>query len=169
MRGGRWVALATVALCAAGCAGGTPGGGATAASAHRAPVAQVPRQVWRWDAPAPGSVGMPASDGRSVAFTFGHVGLVLLEGEGRETWRAMRPGLRPTAPLLAPTLVAVATEDGIVAYGRADGRERWYARLGERPNSPVELGGLLVVTTWDPCSASTPRTGRSAGGRRWEG
>ena len=118
-------------------------------SAPRTTPADAPRQAWRWDAPPSGSVGMPASDGHSVAFTYGHLGLVLLEGEGREAWRALRPGLRPTAPLLTPTLVAAATEDGVVAYRRADGHERWHAALGERANSPVEISGVMVVTTWE--------------------
>ena len=167
--GARWASLFLAALLGAGCAGGStddrgPAGPGAPAAGPGASDVSGPRQAWRWDAPAPASVGMPASDGRAVAFTYGHLGLVLLDGEGREVWRVARRGLRANAPLLTPTLVSVATEDGVASYRRADGRELWHADLGERANSPVEVAGVLVVTTWE---GSVVGVDPGDGSQRW--
>ncbi|MCA1684284.1 MAG: PQQ-binding-like beta-propeller repeat protein, partial [Actinobacteria bacterium] len=114
-----------------------------------APQAAAPTTAWRWTAPEPAGVGMPAADRDAVAVTFGHQHLVLLDGTGRRRWQADRLGLRDVAPGLTPQLVVAATDEGVAAFDRADGTLRWDARLGERANTPTLAGGRAVASTWE--------------------
>ena len=104
---------------------------------------------WVWTAPAPAWTGMPAADDREVAVTFGHQQLVVLDGEGRERWRAPRLGLRDVAPRLTADVVLAATDDGVAAFRRADGSLVWDVPLGQRANTPVVVGRLAVTSTWE--------------------
>ena len=104
---------------------------------------------WRWEAPPRASVGMPATDGPGVAFTYGHRYLALYGADGTPRWEQERVGLRDVAPRLTPDLVVAATDDGVVAFDRATGLERWHTVLGERANTPVMAGGRAVVSTWE--------------------
>jgi len=92
---------------------------------------------------------MPAAEGHDVAFTYGHLRLAVYTADGMPRWEAERVGLRDVAPRLTPQLVVAATDDGVAAFDRADGNERWHVELGERANSPVVAGGRAVVSTWD--------------------
>jgi outer membrane protein assembly factor BamB len=108
------------------------------------------RAVWRWRPPPVASVGMPGADATSVGITYGHWFLVLLDGAGKQQWRAERLGLRDVAPLLQPDRVVAATDTGMAAFARDTGRALWDVDLGDRANTPVPAsGGRLVVTTWD--------------------
>ncbi|MEA2826435.1 MAG: outer membrane protein assembly factor BamB [Actinomycetota bacterium] len=124
---------------------GTAGPGSTAATDRAIDV----EEVWRWPAPPPGNVGMPAADGKGVAATYGHLGVVLLGLDGTRRWELERLGLRDVAPALTADLVVAATEEGVLAVDRASGRLRWDTPLGERANTPVIAGGLAVVSTWE--------------------
>src|SRR5205823_6928319 len=53
------------------------------------------------------------------------------------------------APAFTDALVLAATDDGVVAFERASGERRWAAALGQRPSTPVVVGGRAVVTTWE--------------------
>ncbi|MEA2687102.1 MAG: hypothetical protein QOE93_2297 [Actinomycetota bacterium] len=143
-----------------GCAGGPADAPRPAAAggeqspATAAPIADELRpiateEVWRWPAPEPGSVGMPAADGAAVAATYGHLRLVLLDLDGDVRWEAERLGLRDVAPALTDDLVVAATETGVVAVDRRTGTVRWDRDVGERANSPVIAGGRAVVSTWE--------------------
>lgn len=137
---------AVVAVLAAGCssAGSRPG-----ASSPAAAGTSTVRQAWRWLAPKPSYVGMPGSDGTGIAVTYGHSHLVVLDGQGRPQWTVDRARLRDVAPTLTPTLVIAPTEDGLVAYDRVSGAQRWEASIGERTNTPAMASGRAVVTTWE--------------------
>lgn len=106
-------------------------------------------EVWRWPAEPPGSVGMPAADGDGVAFTYGHLRVVLLDLDGAVQWELERQGLRDVTPALTPDLVVAATETGVVAVDRHSGQVRWDTEVGERANGPVIVGGRAVVSTWE--------------------
>ena len=114
---------------------------------------------WRWEAPPRAAVGMPATDGPDVAFTYGHLYLALYGADGTPRWELERLGLRDVAPRLTTDLVVAATDDGVVAVDRATGRQRWHTVLGERANSPVMAGGRLVVSTWEASLAALDPTG----------
>jgi len=136
------IALATVVL--AGC---RSGGG------DRGPAA-VPDEItmttqWRWLAPPPSYVGMPAADAAGVAATFGHSHLVMLTPSGEPRWTVDRPSLRDVAPALTPDAVLVAAEDGLASFDRDTGEQRWTTALDERANTPVVAGGRAVVSTWE--------------------
>jgi outer membrane protein assembly factor BamB len=93
---------------------------------------------------------MPVADGEGIALTAGREELFLLDAGGAVRWRAERVGLRDVAPALTDELVVAATDDGVVAYDRATGRQRWETALGgERANTPVVVGAKAVVTTWE--------------------
>lgn len=104
---------------------------------------------WRWVAPPPSYVGMPAADDAGVAVTYGHSHLVLLDRAGSARWTADRLRLRDVAPRLTPEAVLAATEEGLVSFDRATGSARWEVRLGERANTPVLAGARVVVSTWE--------------------
>jgi outer membrane protein assembly factor BamB len=106
------------------------------------------RPGWRWPAPPPAYVGMPAANEGDVAATYGHSVLVLLRG-GRERWRAERVGLRDVAPTFDGAVVLAATDDGVVAFARADGKVLWEKSLGDRASTPVVAGDRVIATTWD--------------------
>ena len=139
------LALLSVAVMP-GCRGGGDEGAAppSGASDGGAMAAE-----WRWEAPPRASVGMPASDGPDVAFTYGHRYLALYGADGTPRWALERIGLRDVAPRLTTDLVLAATDDGVVAVDRAGGQERWHTGLGERANTPVMAGGRAVVSTWE--------------------
>jgi len=152
----RLLALAgAAALALAGCGGdGGPDQPPTVAGeappfADAALAAIDVEEAWRWEAPPPGSVGMPGVDGDGVAVTYGHLRLVLLDLGGDERWEAERIGLRDVAPALAPDVVVAATEQGVMAVDRDTGRIRWDATVGERANAPVLVGDRAVVSTWE--------------------
>lgn len=132
-------------LAIAGCS--NAGGPRTTDGVH--PRAEPLRTTWRWVAPPPSYVGMPAADEAGVAVTYGHSHLVLLDGAGRPRWTADRARLRDVAPRLTPDAVLVPTEEGLAAFERATGAFRWEAALGERANTPVVAGSLAVVSTWE--------------------
>jgi len=92
---------------------------------------------------------MPGSDGAGVAATFGHSHVVLLDPAGQVRWTVDRARLRDVAPRLTGDSVLVATEDGLVAFDRANGALRWMADLGERANAPAVAGTVAVVSTWE--------------------
>jgi outer membrane protein assembly factor BamB len=120
--------------------------GACADADHRG----RPAIAWRWHPPPLGSVGMPATDDRAAAFTYGHLRLVLLDPGGRQTWETERLGLRDVAPLLLVDRVVAATDTGSAAFDRVTGRVLWNVDLGDRTNTPVLASeGVLAVTTWD--------------------
>lgn len=139
-------------------------GGCSAAS-RGAPDVPVSAPVWRWTAPR-GYVGMPAADSRGVVATYAKTWLVALDNGGRPQWEARDDDLRDVAPLLLDDVVVAATENGLAAFDRADGRARWSADIGDRSNTPV-LGdaGTLVTTTWDGRIVGVDVT---SGARRWE-
>jgi outer membrane protein assembly factor BamB len=106
--------------------------------------------VWRWRPPPLGSVGMPSADHTNVAFTYGHLRLVMLDGAGHPRWEAERLGLRDVAPLLLAGRVIAATDHGMAAFDRRDGTRQWDVDLGDRANTPVPAGpNRLAVTMWD--------------------
>ena len=105
--------------------------------------------AWRWVAPPPNYVGMPGADGAGVAVTYGHSHVVLLDPAGQVVWTADRTSLRDVAPRLTPDAVLVATEEGVVAFDRTTGVQRWDAAVGERANTPVLAGATVVVSTWE--------------------
>ena len=113
------------------------------------PVASSDGAGWTWTAPAPAWIGMPAADDRSVAFTYGHQHLALLDATGRVLWDASHLGLRDVAPRLTPDLVLAATDDGVAAFRRADGSPAWDTPAGGRANMPVVVGGTAVTSTWE--------------------
>ena len=131
-----------VAAALAGCTG-VGGSPSETASTGAASVA------WRWTAPPPSYVGMPAADHAGVAVTFGHSHVVLLDPMGQVRWTADRKRLRDVAPRLTPDAVLVATEEGVVAFDRTTGAQQWVADLGERANTPVVAGGRVVISTWE--------------------
>lgn len=104
---------------------------------------------WIWTAPAPAWIGMPAADEGSVAFTYGHQHLALLDAKGRVLWEASRLGLRDVAPRLTPDLVLAATDDGVAAFRRSDGTKLWDTSVAGRANTPVVVGGMAVTSTWE--------------------
>ncbi len=116
------------------------------ASADRPITAE---EAWRWPAPPPGSVGMPAVDDDGVSVTYGHLRVVLLDLDDSVQWEAERVGLRDVAPALTAELVVAATEQGLLAVDRATGRIRWDTQVGERANGPVIVGNRAVVSTWE--------------------
>lgn len=137
--------LSSVAL--AGCAGGKGDSVRRSPGPDAAPPALGAE--WRWEAPPRASVGMPTADGDDVAFTYGHLRLVVSSADGALRWESERVGLRDVAPRLTAHLVVAATDDGVAAFDRAGGAERWFAALGERANAPVTAGGRVVVSTWE--------------------
>lgn len=141
--------ILSVATWLAACSGGGgPGSGAERVG-RAAPPAGGNVQ-WRWTAPPPAGVGLPAADERGVAVTYGHGHLVLLDAErGTVQWQVEHTGLRDVAPLLSDDLVAAATDSGVLAVERATGSPRWSAELGVRANTPVRAGDWLVATTWE--------------------
>src|SRR5207302_3048471 len=121
----------------------------TAAGCGHARVAgPTLRPRWRWSAPSPASVGMPAADAVGVAATYGHRALVLLDGAGNLRWQVEHVGVRDVAPRFVGPLVLVATDDGLAAFGRGDGHRLWEASLGDRASTPTVVGGRPVVTLW---------------------
>lgn len=143
MKGRRWMAL-LVLLLLAGCQQE-----AQRVRKGAQPARAEVQEKWRWQAPAPAYVGMPAADPAGVAFTSALSRLILLDTGGRTLWRAKEPHLRDVAPRLTPDLVVAATERGLVAFDRVDGTTRWVTELGERPNTPAEANTSLVVSTWE--------------------
>jgi outer membrane protein assembly factor BamB len=114
---------------------------------------------WQWHAPAPAYMGAPASNGGHIAATYGHAVLVLVDARsGRLAWEAQRVGLRDVAPAFAGDLVFAATDDGVAAFERGDGRLVWERQLGDRASTPLVLDGTPVVTTWDGRLVSLGRT-----------
>src|SRR5439155_16638493 len=95
----------------------------TCTSAPPAPAS--PRVAWRWHAPAPAGVGMPAADGAGAIATAGATFLVALDPNGRQRWSTRRLGLRDVAPALTGALVLAATDEGVVAVDRATGKVWW--------------------------------------------
>lgn len=129
---------------------GAPAGTPQASSASSTGAGRKDVEVaWDRPVPSPASTGMPAADDRDVAFTYGHDHLLVVDVAGRRRWEAVRLGLRDVAPRLAPDLVLAATDDGMVAFRRADGSKAWDVTLGGRPNTPVLSGGVAVTSTWE--------------------
>ena len=120
--------------------------GSTAAGGERAINVE---EAWRWPAPPPGNVGMPAVDDDGVAATYGHLRVVLLDLDGSPQWELERQGLRDVAPALTADLVVAAAEDGVLAVDRGTGKLRWDTSVGERANRPVIAGTMAVVSTWE--------------------
>lgn len=157
----RLAAVLALALTIAACGGGGGGGGQPATAGDGAessgvtgdgqPAASALRltQVSSWPTPDQSSAGMPAADGQGIAVLSGRQRLTVLDKEGTVRWEVERVGLRDVAPGLTDALVLAPTDDGLVAYDRATGRERWAAVLGDRANTPVVAGGRVVTTTWD--------------------
>jgi outer membrane protein assembly factor BamB len=117
---------------------------------ERSPSAAAePGRRWRWIAPPPSYVGMPAADGEGVVVTFGHSHVVLLDPDGRPRWTVDHPSVRDVAARLTPDAVLVPTEEGLLALDRATGASRWEGRIGDRANTPVVASGRAVVSTWD--------------------
>ncbi|MEA2901997.1 MAG: hypothetical protein QOH36_1884 [Actinomycetota bacterium] len=152
------VALLALALALVGCGGGDGDGGSTPSAAGPTTLAPAgegadrpirAEEAWRWPAPPPGSVGMPAADDDGVSFTYGHLRVVLLDLDGSPRWEVERVGLRDVAPALTSDLVVAATEKGLLAVDRATGKLRWDTEVGERANTPVVVGGRAVVSTWE--------------------
>ncbi|HEX2043604.1 MAG TPA: PQQ-binding-like beta-propeller repeat protein [Acidimicrobiales bacterium] len=164
------VAVTAAALLAA-CGRSAPGDRAAGVADDRptaptAPTATTGRLAlrprWRWVAPPPSYVGMPAADRSGVAVTYGHSHVVLLDRAGDVRWTADRLRLRDVAPLLTSDSVVAASEEGVVAFDRATGRVRWAADLGERANTPVLAGARVVSTTWEgSLVALDPTDGRT--------
>jgi outer membrane protein assembly factor BamB len=139
--------IPAIALALAGCGGSERG---RSPSGAKAPDTAEPLgQRWRWVAPPPSYVGMPAADSVGVVVTYGHSHVVLLDGAGRARWTVDHPSVRDVAARLTPDAVLVPTEEGLLALDRATGRARWEARIGERANTPVVTGDRAVVSTWD--------------------
>src|SRR5207249_3240596 len=104
------------------------------------------RVAWRWTAPPPAGVGMPAADRTGTAVTAGATFLVAFDVDGRHRWSTRRVGLRDVAPAFAPALVLAATDDGLVAADRTTGTIRWDAALGDEASTPVVAGGLAITS-----------------------
>jgi outer membrane protein assembly factor BamB len=121
---------------------------------HVPQTGTAPVPAWRWSAPPPAEVGMPAVAGRDVAVTFGHAGVTLVGTDGRERWRADRLGVRDVAPAFTDALVLAATDDGVAAFARAGGALRWDTTLGDRASTPVVAGATVVVTLWNGALAA---------------
>ncbi|HYX43956.1 MAG TPA: PQQ-binding-like beta-propeller repeat protein, partial [Acidimicrobiales bacterium] len=136
-----------IALVLAGCGGSDHGRSSAGGSASTAP--ESPGRRWRWVAPRPSYVGMPAADGEGVVVTFGHSHVVLLDPAGHPRWTVDHPSVRDVASRLTADAVLVPTEEGLLALDRATGAPRWEARIGERANTPVIAGGRAVASTWD--------------------
>jgi outer membrane protein assembly factor BamB len=102
---------------------------------------------WRWQAPAPAYVGMPAAAGSAVAATYGHSYLALIE-RGERRWQAKLLGLRDTAPTFHGGSVFAATDSGVAAFAGGNGAVLWHRDVGDRASTPVIIGGRVVVTTW---------------------
>lgn len=151
-----WLAVLAVAMAGASCA--VPGGDAAGRGGGQLPATEhpsgAPQELWRWNVPSPGSAGMPVVGGpdQQIAFTYGHIALVMLDHEGTQLWQADRVGVRDVAPLITPAAVVVATDEGVAAFDRASGRLLWDSTIGDRANTPVEVGAVLVTTTWDGVS-----------------
>ena len=147
------LAIITVAALLAGCGRAEPRPPAAAPAVDPTPPppssALSLQGVWRWAAPPPSYVGMPAADATGVAVTYGHSHVVLLDSSGEVLWTTDHLGVRDVAPRLSADAVLVATEEGVVAFDRATGAARWEARLGERANTPVLVATRVVVTTWE--------------------
>ena len=121
--------------------------------------------VWRWAAPR-GYVGMPAADSRGVVASYAKTWLVALDPQGRPQWEARDDDLRDVAPLLVDDVVVAATENGLTAFDRADGRSRWRIDLDDRSNTPVLAdASTIVTTTWDGRLIGVDL---ASGGMRWE-
>ena len=136
-----------VALVLAAC-----GGSGKGRSPSRRPAPDAAETVgrrWRWVAPPPSYVGMPAADSEEVVVTYGHSHVVLLDAGGRPRWTVDHRSVRDVAARLTPDAVLVPTEEGLVALDRATGATRWQAGIGDRANTPVVAGGRAVVSTWD--------------------
>jgi outer membrane protein assembly factor BamB len=142
------VLVPTLILVLASCGGSgrkrSPSGGGPESGATESPARR-----WRWVAPPPSYVGMPAADDEGVVVTYGHSHVVLLDAGGRPRWTVDHPSVRDVAARLTPDTVLVPTEDGLLALDRATGATRWEARIGERANTPVVAGDRAVVSTWD--------------------
>lgn len=150
------ILLSIASLLASACASGR--------TQHRAPEVQL-AFAWRWVAPSPSYVGVPAADDRAVAATFGHHGVVVLTPAGEVQWQVEHDRLRDVAPALGTDIVVAAVEGGVVAFDRATGAERWAASLGnERPTAPVLTPDVVVVLTWEGHAVAL---GRADGRERW--
>lgn len=162
-------AVVALALGATGCASAPPAS-RPAPTDPPVPAAARPgappglRIAWRWQAPPPASVGMPAADSAGVAATAGHHLVVLVGAGGHERWRAEVPGVREVAPLLTPSSVVVADEGGLVALARRDGRIRWRTTLGGRASTPVLVDGVIVTCLWGGAIAAVDEAN---GSPRW--
>lgn len=155
------LAMAMAAWFVVACeAGGSGRGGAAEARRARPEL----HQLWRWQAPPPAYVGMPAADADGVSFTSGLSRLVLLDGAGRTRWVAEKPHLRDVAPRLTPNVVIAPTEAGLAAFDRSTGRATWTAAFGERANTPSVAGDVVVASTWD---GSVVGVDLATGALRW--
>ncbi|MDQ6927241.1 MAG: PQQ-binding-like beta-propeller repeat protein [Actinomycetota bacterium] len=155
----RLAVIVSVALSVAGCQSGSH-------RASPAPAASTEvHEVWRWDAPPPAYVGMPAADSSGVAFTSALSRLILLDTDGHVTWIAEKLHLRDVAPLLTPDLVVAATESGMAAFDRTTGAVAWSSDFGQRANTPVSAGDVLVTSTWDGSIVGLDET---TGARKWQ-
>ena len=149
-----WIVLFTTAVagCRSGGGGGEAGGhppSGAPPTLPAAPGAETDRVTWYWVAPAPASVGMPAADGPDVAFTYGHQHVVVLDDKGHVRWEAAWLGVRDVAPRFTADLVLAPTDDGMVAFRRADGAKLWDTALAARANTPVIAGRVAVTSTWE--------------------
>ncbi len=143
-------ALFTVlALALTACGGSKPRRSSPHPTRSATPAGGELAERWRWAAPPPSYVGMPAADGEGVAVTYGHSHVTLLDRRGRPLWMVDHRRLRDVPPRLTADAVLVPTEEGLLALDRGTGAERWETTIDERANTPVVAGGRAVVTTWD--------------------
>lgn len=105
--------------------------------------------AWQWDAAPLANVGMPVVDSDEVAVASGNSKLFLISDAGVPVWEVERVGLRDTRPTFAESRILAATDDGVLAVDRGDGRVLWDTVLGERANTPVVTAGVALVSTWD--------------------
>lgn len=105
---------------------------------------------WVWEVPGGGNAGLPASDDRNIVFTWGHIAITMLDTSGVEQWSVDHHFVRDVAPALLDEIVLVATDHGTLALDRATGERRWLSGdLVQKANTPVVVGGTVVVTSWD--------------------
>ena len=137
----------TLTVVLAGC--GSSGGGRSPAGPSTDADPEPLERRWRWPAPPPSYVGMPAADGAGVVVTYGHSHVVLLDPDGRPRWTVDHASVRDVPARLTSDAVLVPTEEGLLALERGTGAPRWEARIGDRANTPVVAAGRAVASTWD--------------------
>jgi outer membrane protein assembly factor BamB len=121
------------------------------------------RVLWEREAPRPRAEALDkrnhpaapsaASDGRRVFIFFPDFGLLAYDVDGKELWRAPLGPFNNlygmgASPILVGDLVVLVCDQGvdsfIVAFGQADGRERW------RTPRPEAASGHSTPIVWTP-------------------